>query len=141
MRTSPSRTPSSSCLPCVSLTMTSRIRASRAPPNGSALGYRPPVNVPGRSAGGGRAISGPRPSPLAAGGRATTQAPQRRPVSCSALLGGINHGSRLGSVEDEERVIPYLESKRLMVGEQDEGVYIWCRVSSEYHHPAVNLRR
>src|SRR5262245_47095987 len=54
------------------------------PPNGPALSCRPPVNhyatTDGRPA-------SPPPT-RAAGGWAAPQAPKRRPVSCSALLGG-----------------------------------------------------
>src|SRR5215470_7599772 len=54
------------------------------PPNGPALSCRPPVDHYATTDG--RPATPPRTR--AAGGWATWQAPERRPVSCCALLGG-----------------------------------------------------
>jgi hypothetical protein len=58
---------------------------SSPPPNGSALSCRPPVHQDATTDG--RPANPPRTG--AAGGWRARQAPTRRPVSCSALLGGV----------------------------------------------------
>src|SRR5262245_47671243 len=57
---------------------------TESPPNGPALSCRPPVNVPSPN----RRLPGESTPTRAAGGWRAGQASQRRPVSCSDLLGG-----------------------------------------------------